>query len=101
MHVTCSKKSMGVWFSHHKPITAEPVIDDYEDFLLQRLAAKPTIGYRAMIAAILKAKGVTFKEAPIRAWLAAHKGALPMPDVQAASSSSAPSMALLELSDLV
>ena len=53
-----------------------------------------------MCTAIKKAKGVTFKEAPIRTWLAAHKGARPMPAADAASSSSAPSMALLQLSDM-
>ena len=33
MHVTCSKRSMQTWFDHHEPITAEPVIADYEDYL--------------------------------------------------------------------
>ena len=36
----------------------------------------------------------------MRAWLAAHKGALHTPIAEAASSSSGPSMALLELSDM-
>jgi len=91
---------METWFSHHKPVVLEPTIADHEDFLLEQLAAKPSIGYKAMCSAIHKARGVTFKEAPIRAWLAAHKGALPMPIAEAASSSSGPSMALLRLSNL-
>ena len=52
-----------------------------------------------MRTALREARGVNVKEAPIRAWLAAHQGALPMPFAEAASSSSGPSMALLQLSD--
>ena len=52
-----------------------------------------------MRTALREARGVDVKEAPIRAWLAAHQGALPMPFAEAASSSSGPSMALLQLSD--
>ena len=85
---------------NHEAIIAEPKLEDYEDFLLQQLAAKPFIGYKAMCIDIRNAKGVKFEEAPIRTWLTAHKGALPMPGAEAASSSSAPSMALLQLSDL-
>ncbi len=99
MHVTCSRKAMEVWLSHHGPVTVEPSIVDYEEFLSEQLAANPTIGYKAMCTAVRNAKGVTFKEAPIRTWLAAHKGALPTPIVEAASSSAGPSMALLQLSD--
>ena len=90
---------MRTWCSHHKPITAEPTIAEHEDFLLEQLAKTPSIGYKALCTAIYNAKGVTFKETTIRAWLAAHKGALPMPYAEAASSSSGPSMALLQLSD--
>jgi len=67
---------------------------------LQQLAANPSIGHGAMCTAIKSANGVTFKHAPIRKWLAAHKGARPMPAADAASSSSAPSMALLQLSHM-
>ena len=47
---------------------------------------------------INKAKGVKFKEAPIRKWLSAHKGA--KPTMGQASSSSVASMPLLDLSGL-
>ena len=100
MHLACSKQSMETWSSHHAAITTEPDIGDYEDFLLEQLAAKPSIGSKAMCTAIKKNKGVTFKEAPIRTWLAAHTGALPMPTAEAASSSSAVSMAMLDISGL-
>ena len=97
---------METWCSQHKAVVLEPTIAEHEDFLFEQLAKKSDIGYKAMCTAIRKARGVTFKEAPIRAWLAAHKGALPMPIAEAipvaeaASSSSGPSMALLELSDM-
>ena len=100
MHVTSTKSSMEVWLSHHEPIVAEPVLADYEDFLLEQLAANPSIGKTALCTAIRKAKGVTFKEAPIRTWLAARKGTTPMPIAGQASSSSAAPMALLDLSGL-
>ena len=100
MHVTCTRHAMETWFSHHKPVVLEPTIADHEDFLLEQLVKTPSIGYKLMMKAIHKARGVTFKEAPIRAWLAAHKGALPMPTAAAASSSAAPSMALLKLADM-
>ena len=100
MNVTCSRRTMRTWVDQHEAITVEPDIADHEDFLLEQLAKKPSIGYTAMISAIRKARGVDFKEAPIRAWLAAHKGALPMPVAEAASSSAGPSMALLKLSDM-
>ena len=61
---------------------------------------EPSIGSKLMMKAIHKARGVTFKEAPIKAWLAAHKAALPTPIAEAASSSSAPSMVLLKLADM-
>ena len=64
MHVTCSKKAMETWFSHHAAITTKSDIADYEAFLLEQLATNPSIGYKAMCTAIKKAKGVTFKEAP-------------------------------------
>ena len=100
MHVTCNKRAMETWFSQHKPVVLEPTIADHEDFLLEQLVKKPSIGYKLMMKAIRDAKGVIFSEAPIRAWLAAHQGALPMPTAAAASSSSAPSMALLQLADM-
>ena len=100
MHVTCSEQAIRTWLDKHAAIVAEPDIADYEDFLSQQLAAKPKIGYRAMCTAINNAKGVIFKEAPIRAWLAAHQGTLPTPIAEAASPSSGPSMALLQLSDM-
>ena len=75
---------METWCSHHKPIFEEPKLEDYEDFLLQQLAAKPDIGYKTLRTALSNAKGVTFKDAPIRAWLAAHKGALLMPSTEKA-----------------
>ena len=40
---------------------AEPLIADYEEFLLEQLAAKPTIGYKLMMKAIRDAKGAIFK----------------------------------------
>ena len=83
---------MRTWLSQHEAITAEPNIGDYQEFLSQQLTAKPTIGYKLMMKAICDAKGAIFKKTPIKAWLAAHKGALHMPTVEAASSSSAPSM---------
>ena len=91
---------MQTWFSPHEPITVDPDIAEHEDFLFEQLAKKPTIGSTAMCTAIRKAKGVNFKEAHIRAWLAAHKGALPTPIADAASFSSGLFMALLELSDM-
>ena len=91
---------MEVWLSHHEAITTEPDIADYEDFLLEQLAANLSIGKTALRTAIRKTKGMTFKAPPIRNWLAAHKGALPMPIAEAASSSPAPSMALLQLADM-
>lgn len=100
MHVTYSKKSMEVWLSHHEPIIPEPDIGDYEYFLLEQLAAKPSISHKAMCTAMCNARGMTCKEAPIRSWLAAHKGALPMPIAEAASSSSAPPMPVLQLADI-
>ena len=99
-HVTCSEKAMRTWCSHHKPITVEPTIAEHEDFLLEQLEKTPSIGKTAMCTALRNARGVSFKEAPIRALLAAHKGALPMPYAETASSSSAPYMALLQLSDM-
>ena len=99
MHVTCTRKTMQRWLDSHEPITVEPTIAEHEDFLFEQLVKNPSIGYKLMMKAIHKARGVTFKEAPIRAWLAAHQGALPMPFAEAASSSSGPSMALLQLSD--
>ena len=90
---------MDNWFEHHKPIIVEPDTADHEDILFEVLAKKSDIGSKTMCTAIRKANGVTFREAPIRAWLAAHKGALPTP-IAEASSSSAPSMALLQLSDM-
>ena len=100
MNVTCSRQAMRTWLDSHEPITVEPTIAEHEDFLFEQFKKKPTIGSTAMCTAIRKAKGVTFKEAPIRLWLAAHKNALPMPTATAASSSSAPSMALLQLTDM-
>jgi len=91
---------MRVWLDNHEAVTVEPTIAEHEDFLLEQLVKNPSIGYKLMMKAILKGRGVAFKEAPIRAWLAAHKGALPMPTAAAASSSAAPSMALLQLSDM-
>ena len=41
MHVTCSKRAMQTWFSHHEPITVEPTIEEHEDFLLEQLAKEP------------------------------------------------------------
>ena len=40
MHVTCSKKAMRNWFSHHEPIIQ---LEDHEDFLLEQLAARPEV----------------------------------------------------------
>ena len=64
---------MRTWLDYHAAIVADPDIADHEDFLLQQLAANPAIGYSAMCTAINKAKGVAFKEAPIRTWLAAQR----------------------------
>lgn len=113
MHVACSQRTMRTWFDQHEPVTAEPIIADYEEFLLEQLAAKPTIGYKLMMKVIRDAKGAIFREAPIRAWLAAHKGASPIPMAVAAasdsivtptmgqaSSSSGAAMPLLDLSGL-
>ena len=100
MSVTCGRKAMRTWLSNHEPSTVEPTIAEHEDFLFEQLVKNPSIGSKAMMTAILKGRGVTFKEAPIRAWLAAHKGVLPTPIAEAASSSSGPSMALLQLSDM-
>ena len=72
MHVTCTRPAMEHWFRDHDPIAAEPTIADHEDFLWEQLKEEPDIGYRLMMKAILKARGVTFKETPIRAWLAAR-----------------------------
>ena len=94
MHVTSSARAIRTWLSHHEPIIQ---LEDHEDFLLEQLAKEPLIGRKAMCTALREARGVTVKEAPIRAWLAAHQ---PMPFAEAAASSSGPSMALLQMSDL-
>ena len=93
---------MRTWLGKHAAIVAEPIIqlEDHEDFLWEQLAKKPLIGRAAMRTALREARGVDVKEAPIRAWLAAHQGALPIPFAEAALSSSGPSMALLQLSDM-
>jgi len=100
MNVTCGRKAMRTWLGKHAAIVAEPIIqlEDHEDFLWEQLSKEPLIGYYAMRTALREARGVDVKEAPIRAWLAAHQGALPMPFAEAASSSSGPSMALLQRS---
>ena len=97
MHVTCTRQTMQTWLEKHEPIAVEPTIAEHEDFLLEQLEKTPSIGSTAMCTALRKARGVTFKEWHIRDWLAAHRGALPMPFAEAASSSSGPSMALLQL----
>ena len=54
---------MEVWLSHHEPVIVEPDIADNGDFLSQQLAAKPSIGYKAMSTAIniQKNRGVAVK----------------------------------------
>ena len=47
---------MRTWLKHHEPIIAEPKLEDYEDFLLQQLAAKPDIGYKTLRTALINAK---------------------------------------------
>ncbi len=61
-NATCSKKTMRTWLDHHEPITMEPSITDYDDFLLRQLAAKPSIGSKAMCTAVLKARGSLSKK---------------------------------------
>ena len=101
MNVTSSTRAMRTWLSHHDPIIADPVIADYEEFLAQEVTANPSIGYKALMNKVKKAKGVSFREAPIRAWLAAHKGApaIATPAQVATSSSNGP-MAVLDLGGL-
>ena len=64
MNVTSSTRAMRTWLSHHDPIIADPVIADYEEFLAQEVTANPSIGYKALMTKVKKAKGVSFREAP-------------------------------------
>jgi hypothetical protein len=79
---------MRTWLDKHEPVVVEPACADYETFLLEQLASKPSMGYKLLCGSLEKAKGVTIRYGPMRTWLSAHK------------KSSSPAMAELDLSGL-